>query len=308
MVDEFKIRRDFIIDLVTKINGFNIKQPPMGAFYIFPNISELFGKTFKDVTVNDANDLSMLILEKAHVATVPGDAFGYPNCIRISYSASREQIEEAIKRIIILTEINKFFPKLNQEKKEKYNKLIQLYKYWNSKVNLISRKDIDNIEINHILHSLSIVKIVRFKDSTLVMDVGTGGGLPGIPLAIFFPKVNFTLIDSIGKKIKVVKSICSELSINNVNAVNDRVENHFDHYDFVLSRAVTRMDKFYKLVNKNFRSNSSNKIKNGIISLKGGTLYEELKDFNEKKIYDVNKYFNHEFFQTKKIIHIPFQK
>ena len=207
-----------------------------------------------------------------------------------------------------MTEINKFFPKLNQEKKEKYIKLIQLYKYWNSKVNLISRKDIDNLEINHILHSLSIVKIVRFKDSTLVMDVGTGGGLPGIPLAIFFPKVNFTLIDSIGKKIKVVKSICSELSINNVNAVNDRVENHFDHYDFVLSRAVTRMDKFYKLVNKNFRSNSSNKIKNGIISLKGGTLYEELNDFNEKKIYDVNKYFNHEFFQTKKIIHIPFQK
>ena len=207
-----------------------------------------------------------------------------------------------------MTEINKFFPKLNQEKKEKYIKLIQLYKYWNSKVNLISRKDIDNIEINHILHSLSIVKIVRFKDSTLVMDVGTGGGLPGIPLAIFFPKVNFTLIDSIGKKIKVVKSICSELSINNVNAINDRVENHFDHYDFVLSRAVTRMDKFYKLVNKNFRSNSSNKIKNGIISLKGGTLYEELKDFNDKKIYDVNKFFNHEFFQTKKIIHIPFQK
>ena len=207
-----------------------------------------------------------------------------------------------------MTEINKFFPKLNQEKKEKYNKLIQLYKYWNSKVNLISRKDIDNIEINHILHSLSIVKIVRFKDSTLVMDVGTGGGLPGIPLAIFFPKVNFTLIDSIGKKIKVVKSICSELSINNINAINDRVENHFDYYDFVLSRAVTRMDKFYKLVNKNFRSNSSNKIKNGIISLKGGTLYEELKDFNDKKIYDVNKFFNHEFFQTKKIIHIPFQK
>ena len=207
-----------------------------------------------------------------------------------------------------MTEINKFFPKLNQEKKEKYNKLIQLYKYWNSKVNLISRKDIDNLEINHILHSLSIVKIVRFKDSTLVMDVGTGGGLPGIPLAIFFPKVNFTLIDSIGKKIKVVKSICSELSINNVNAINDRVENHFDHYDFVLSRAVTRMDKFYKLVNKNIRSNSSNKIKNGLISLKGGTLYEELKDFNDKKIYDVNKFFNHEFFQTKKIIHIPFQK
>ena len=206
-----------------------------------------------------------------------------------------------------MTEINKFFPKLNQEKKEKYNKLIQLYKYWNSKVNLISRKDIDNIEINHILHSLSIAKIVSFKDSTSVLDVGTGGGLPGIPLAIFFPKANFTLIDSIGKKIKVVKSICSELSINNVDAINDRVENHLDRYDFILSRAVTRMDKFYKLVNKNFRYDSSDKMKNGIISLKGGDLYEELNDFNKKKIYDLNKYFNHEFFQTKKIIYIPFQ-
>ena len=207
-----------------------------------------------------------------------------------------------------MTEIDKYFPKLTQEQKEKYSKLVQLYKYWNSKVNLISRKDIDNLEINHILHSLSIVKIVSFKDSTSVLDVGTGGGLPGIPLAIFFPKVNFTLIDSIGKKIKVVKSICSELSINNVNAINDRVENHLDHYDFILSRAVTRMDKFYKLVYKNFRYDSSNKMKNGIISLKGGDLDEELKDFKKKNIYDINEYFNYEFFQTKKIIYIPFQK
>ena len=207
-----------------------------------------------------------------------------------------------------MTEIDKYFPKLTQEQKEKYSKLVQLYKYWNSKVNLISRKDIDNLEINHILHSLSIVKIVSFKDSTSVLDVGTGGGLPGIPLAIFFPKVNFTLIDSIGKKIKVVKSICSELSINNVNAINDRVENHLDQYDFILSRAVTRMDKFYKLVYKNFRYDSSNKMKNGIISLKGGDLDEELRDFNKKNIYDINEYFNYEFFQTKKIIYIPFQK
>ena len=207
-----------------------------------------------------------------------------------------------------MTEIDKYFPKLTQEQKEKYSKLVQLYKYWNSKVNLISRNDIDNLEINHILHSLSIVKIVIFKDSTSVLDVGTGGGLPGIPLAIFFPKVNFTLIDSIGKKIKVVKSICSELSINNVNAINDRVENHLDHYDFILSRAVTGMDNFYKLVYKNFRYDSSNKIKNGIISLKGGDLDEELKDFKKKNIYDINEYFNYEFFQTKKIIYIPFQK
>ena len=207
-----------------------------------------------------------------------------------------------------MTEIDKYFPKITQEQKEKYSKLVQLYKYWNSKVNLISRKDIDNLEINHILHSLSIVKMVKFKDSTSVLDVGTGGGLPGIPLAIFFPKVNFTLIDSIGKKIKVVKSICSELSINNVNAINDRVENHLDHHDFILSRAVTRMDNFHKLVYKNFRYDSSNKIKNGIISLKGGDLDEELKDFKKKNIYDINEYFNYEFFQTKKIIYIPFQK
>jgi len=206
-----------------------------------------------------------------------------------------------------LTEIDKYFPKLTQEQKEKYSKLVELYKYWNSKVNLISRKDIDNLEINHILHSLSIVKIVIFKDSTSVLDVGTGGGLPGIPLAIFFPKVNFTLIDSIGKKIKVVKSICSELSINNVNAINDRVENHLDGYDFILSRAVTRMDNFHKLVYKNFRYDSSNKIKNGIISLKGGDLDEELKDFKKKNIYDINEYFNYKFFQTKKIIYIPYQ-
>ena len=207
-----------------------------------------------------------------------------------------------------MTEIDKYFPKLTEEQKEKYSKLVELYKYWNSKVNLISRKDIDNLEINHILHSLSIVKIVSFKDSTSVLDVGTGGGLPGIPLAIFFPKVNFTLIDSIGKKIKVVKSICSELSINNVNAINDRVENHIDRYDFILSRAVTKMDNFYKLVYKNFRHDSSNKIINGIISLKGGDLDEELKDFKKKNIYDINEYFNYEFFQTKKIIYIPFQK
>ena len=207
-----------------------------------------------------------------------------------------------------MTEIDKYFPKLTEEQKEKYSKLVELYKYWNSKVNLISRKDIDNLEINHILHSLSIVKIVSFKDSTSVLDVGTGGGLPGIPLAIFFPKVNFTLIDSIGKKIKVVKSICSELSINNVNAINDRVENHLDRYDFILSRAVTRMHNFHKLVYKNFRYDSSNKIKNGIISLKGGDLHEELKDFKKKNIYDINEYFNYEFFQTKKIIYIPFQK
>ena len=205
-----------------------------------------------------------------------------------------------------MTEIDKYFPKLTQEQKEKYSKLVQLYKYWNSKVNLISRKDIDNLEINHILHSLSIVKIVSFKDSTSVLDVGTGGGLPGIPLAIFFPKVNFTLIDSIGKKIKVVKSICNELSINNVDAINDRVENHFDKYDFVVSRAVSRMNKFYLMVGKNINLKSLNKLQNGIISLKGGDLENELKEFNNKKVYEISEFFHEDFFETKKIVFIPY--
>jgi len=148
-----------------------------------------------------------------------------------------------------LNEIEKYFPNLSKEQIEKLNKLIPLYTYWNSKVNLISRRDIDNLFINHILHSLAIVKIINFKDGSNVLDVGTGGGFPGIPLSIFFPNVNFTLLDSIGKKIKVVESISNDLSLKNVRTVNDRVENHFDKYEFIVSRAVSRMNKFYSTSN-----------------------------------------------------------
>jgi len=204
-----------------------------------------------------------------------------------------------------LIELKKYFPNLSQDQLEKFMRLVPIYKDWNSKVNLISRRDIENLFTNHILHSLSIVNIIEFESSTSVLDVGTGGGFPGIPLAIFFPNVKFTLLDSIGKKIKVVESVSKDLSLSNVTAINDRVENHFDTYDFILSRAVAKMDKFYSLVNKNFNSKSINEIPNGIISLKGGDLKDELKDFKEKKIFDISEFFTDDFFKTKRVVYIP---
>ena len=205
-----------------------------------------------------------------------------------------------------MIELKKYFPNLSQDQLEKFMRLVPIYKDWNSKVNLISRRDIENLFTNHILHSLSIVKIIEFESSTSVLDVGTGGGFPGIPLAIFFPNVKFTLLDSIGKKIKVVESVSKDLSLSNVTAINDRVENHFDKYDFILSRAVAKMDKFYYLVNKNFNSKSINEIPNGIISLKGGNLEDELKYFKEKKVFDISDYFSEDFFKTKRIVYVPF--
>ena len=204
-----------------------------------------------------------------------------------------------------MIELKKYFPNLSQDQLEKFMRLVPIYKDWNSKVNLISRRDIENLFTNHILHSLSIVNIIEFESSTSVLDVGTGGGFPGIPLAIFFPNVKFTLLDSIGKKIKVVESVSKDLSLSNVTAINDRVENHFDTYDFILSRAVAKMDKFYSLVNKNFNSKSINEIPNGIISLKGGDLKDELKDFKEKKIFDISEFFTDDFFKTKRVVYVP---
>ena len=159
-----------------------------------------------------------------------------------------------------MIELKKYFPNLSQDQLKQFKRLVPIYKDWNSKVNLISRRDIENLFINHILHSLSIVNIIKFKDTTSILDVGTGGGFPGIPLAIFFPNVKFTLLDSIGKKIKVVESVSKDLSLSNVTSINDRVENHFEKYDFILSRAVAKTDKFYSLVNNNFNSKSINEI------------------------------------------------
>ena len=204
-----------------------------------------------------------------------------------------------------MIELKKYFPNLSHVQLKQFKRLFPIYNDWNSKVNLISRRDIENLFINHILHSLSIVNIIKFKDTSSILDVGTGGGFPGIPLAIFFPNVKFTLLDSIGKKIKVVESVSKDLSLSNVTAINDRVENHFDKYDFILSRAVAKMDKFYSLVNKNFNSKSINEIPNGIISLKGGDLKDELKDFKEKKIFDISEFFTDDFFKTKRVVYVP---
>lgn len=205
-----------------------------------------------------------------------------------------------------MIELKKYFPNLSQDQLKQFKRLVPIYKDWNSKVNLISRRDIENLFIKHILHSLSIVNIIKFKATTTILDVGTGGGFPGIPLAIFFPNVKFTLLDSIGKKIKVVESVYKDLSLSNVTAINDRVENHFEKYDFILSRAVAKTDKFYSLVNNNFNSKSINEIPNGIISLKGGDLKDELKHFKEKKIFEISDSFSEEFFKTKRIVYVPF--
>ena len=205
-----------------------------------------------------------------------------------------------------MNDLEKHFSKLSSDQLKKFNSLIELYRFWNSKVNLISRKDIDNLYVNHILHSLSIAKIHKFIDGTDVLDVGTGGGLPGIPLAILFPKVNFTLLDSISKKIKVVEDIRKKLNISNVITINDRAENHYLKYDFVISRAVSKMDRFYPLVKNNIKSKSINRMPNGIISLKGGDLESELKQFNNFKVFELSKFFSDDFFQNKKIVYIPF--
>ena len=204
-----------------------------------------------------------------------------------------------------MNDLDKHFSELSSDQLKKFNSLIELYRFWNSKVNLISRKDIDNLYVNHILHSLSIAKIHEFIDGTDVLDVGTGGGFPGIPLAILFPKVNFTLLDSISKKIKVVEDIRKKLNLSNVITINDRVENHDLKYDFVISRAVSKMDKFYSMVKNNIKSKSINSMPNGIISLKGGDLESELKQFNNFKVFELSKFFLDDFFQTKKIVYIP---
>lgn len=200
----------------------------------------------------------------------------------------------------------KHFPDLNAIQIEQFEQLEALYGEWNSQINVISRKDMEQFYERHVLHSLGISKVIEFKNGSTVLDVGTGGGFPGIPLAIFFPNVKFTLLDSIGKKIKVVESVSKDLSLSNVTAINDRVENHFEKYDFILSRAVAKTDKFYSLVNNNFNSNSINEIPNGIISLKGGNLEDELKYFKEKKVFDISDYFSEDFFKTKRIVYVPF--
>jgi 16S rRNA (guanine527-N7)-methyltransferase len=201
--------------------------------------------------------------------------------------------------------ILKYFPGLTPLQKEKFSMLDTLYRYWNEKINLISRKDIDGLYEKHILHSLSIARVIRFSAGSRILDVGTGGGFPGIPLAIIFPEVGFHLIDSIGKKIKVVKSIADELKLENVMTEQIRAELVKAKYDFVVSRAVTQMPEFIKWIGKNVSPVQRNAMPNGILYLKGGIQDEEIK-INKHRIclFNLSDYFTEPWFETKKVIYI----
>ena len=184
--------------------------------------------------------------------------------------------------------------------------LYSIYAQWNSKINLISRKDIDYFYLHHVLHSLSIAKFYQFKSGSTVMDVGTGGGFPGIPLSILFPNVNFHLVDSIGKKIRVIEAVKKELNLKNVQMYNDRIENIDLTVDFVVCRAVAPMKTLVKWIGGNISRNHMLGMKNGLICLKGGDLSEELKEIKLKEIIKLNTFFQESFFETKKLVYVPF--
>ena len=205
--------------------------------------------------------------------------------------------------------ILKYFPELTEPQKEQFAQLQALYADWNEKINVVSRKDIENIYERHVLHSLGIAKVINFRKGTSILDVGTGGGFPGIPLAILFPESDFHLVDSVGKKIKVVNAVSESLGLTNVRGEHARAEEIKEEYDFVISRAVTRLVKFYPWVRKNFKPRSKHKLKNGLLCLKGGDLLEEVQESRLKKIatYKLNDHFEEEFFETKKVIYIPAQ-
>lgn len=202
--------------------------------------------------------------------------------------------------------IFQYFPNLTEKQKKQIEQLGPLYKEWNDKINVVSRKDIENIYINHVLHSLGIAKVMSFKPGSEVLDVGTGGGFPGIPLAILFPDTNFYLVDSIGKKITVVKEVSAALGLKNVKAEQIRAEEVKGKYDFVISRAVTRMKEFYGWVNNKTKAESKNSLDNGILYLKGGDLDEEMNELKHPySIYNLSDYFKEEFFETKRVVYVP---
>lgn len=200
--------------------------------------------------------------------------------------------------------ILKYFPDLTEKQIEQFNKVGDLYKQWNEQINVVSRKDIEEIYTNHILHSLAIAKVMKFEDDSDVLDVGTGGGLPGIPLAILFPNVNFHLVDSIGKKIKVVQGVADGLGLTNVKAEQKRAEELHNHYDFVISRAVTAMPRFAEWIRGKFKKDSLNPLPNGLLYLKGGDLTEELKDFPNAELHNISDFFEEDFFETKKVVYL----
>lgn len=200
--------------------------------------------------------------------------------------------------------IKKYFKDLGAEKLNKLESLDELYRNWNQKINVISRKDIEALEVHHVLHSLALAKIISFRLGTKVLDVGTGGGFPGIPLAILFPEVDFCLVDSIGKKIKVVENIAASLGLSNVRALQTRVENMTEQFDFIVSRAVTAFPDFVALTKGRVRQNGFNALPNGILYLKGGDFNDEISRYGRAiTIYHIRDLFQEEYFETKKIIY-----
>lgn len=201
--------------------------------------------------------------------------------------------------------ILKYFPQLSPLQIEQFSKLEELYKDWNLKINVVSRKDIDELYLRHVLHSLAITKIIEFKSGSKIIDVGTGGGFPGIPLAIFFPEVQFHLVDSINKKLKVVNEVVEGLQLKNVKTTHSRVEDVNDTYDFIVSRAVAAMPTFVHWVKAKVSKKNRHQLKNGILYLKGGDLSDELQGFSKAKIHEINSFYEEEFFETKKLVYLP---
>ena len=202
--------------------------------------------------------------------------------------------------------ILKYFPDLTETQIKQFSQLQNLYNEWNAQINVISRKDMENLYIKHVLHSLAIAKVITFSDGSKILDVGTGGGFPGIPLAILFPKVEFLLVDSIGKKIKVVNEVATSIGLKNLRAQHTRAEQVVGQFDFVVSRAVTKMKVFQQWVPKRISTKQNNILFNGILYLKGGDLTEELKGIKNVDIYDIPNFFEEEFFETKKVVHIGY--
>ena len=201
--------------------------------------------------------------------------------------------------------ILKYFPNLTEEQKKQFAALYDLYTDWNSKINVISRKDIENLYEHHVLHSLGIAQIIRFKPGTKIMDLGTGGGFPGIPLAILFPEVQFHLVDSIGKKVRVATEIANSIGLKNVTFRHARAEEEKQLFDFVVSRAVMPLADLLKIIRKNIASEQHNAMPNGLICLKGGELANEAMPFkNKTMMYDLKDYFEEEFFETKKVVYV----
>lgn len=201
--------------------------------------------------------------------------------------------------------ILKYFPQLTDIQKNQFSKLQELYEDWNLKINVVSRKDIEELYLRHVIHSLGIAKIQNFLPGSKVLDVGTGGGFPGIPLAILFPEVHFHLVDSIGKKIKVVEEVIEGLQLQNVKATNARVETVSGKYDFIVSRAVAQMDTFVHWVDGKIAKKNRHDRKNGILYLKGGDLSEELKFYPKATVFPLSDFFTEEFFETKSVVHLP---